>query len=69
MVGSNTLVINEDILTVFIQKQSSIRAVQAPPYNLISTGPEEQSWAIIKVHRKYMLFGNPSVQFFRHSRT
>jgi hypothetical protein len=68
-VGNNTLVTDEDILAVFVQKQSGIGAVQAPPHNSISTGPEEQGWAIVGVGRRCMLFGNPSVRFFRRSRT
>ena len=67
-VGNNTLVINKNILTVFVQKQSSIKAVQIPPYNLISTDPKEQNWAIIGMGKKYMLFDSPLMQFFCHSR-
>ena len=40
IVGYTNMVKQEDILTVFIKKQSGVKAVQILLYNLICIGPD-----------------------------
>ncbi|OCL09260.1 hypothetical protein AOQ84DRAFT_354100 [Glonium stellatum] len=64
-VGHSNVVQQENILAVFVKKQSGVGAVEILPYNSIRTGPGEKGWAILPIVERCTLFGQPLVRFFR----
>lgn len=70
-VGHTNVVKQEDILAVFVKKQSGVGAVQILPHDSIRTGPDQKGWAILLMNmdKRCTLFGQPSVRFFRRGGT